>query len=78
MNKQLELFPEPTPVIVRCPECKYTADHIYIGEIKVSFALVDLTTDEQLDAFEELGCDDGEIMCPRCAAQFPWPPTEQT
>ncbi len=74
MAKQRELFPEAPQVIVRCPECRYTADAARRSNFHVPDDDTPLTVYAQHFFFEVGGCDDGEIMCPRCAAQFAWPP----
>lgn len=53
-----------TPSNPVCPECKFTP-------LRDAEPLDDIDTYEDvIDYFEICGCDDGNLMCPRCAKEF--------
>ncbi len=56
---------------IRCPNCNYCLE-----EIGVDYS-PSITIEEQLDSFEVMGCLGGEIMCPTCGNNFPWPPKKK-
>ncbi len=51
-----------------CPACGFSPRNLARQEPEKNTAL--RTREDELDYFEVLGCDDGNVMCPECACEL--------
>jgi len=79
MSKQkLLLLPDTVPnaVLLVCPECGYKPP--LEEELPPAVSMSDYSPAthgyDPLDFFEVGGCDEGNIMCPRCCKEFVFVP----
>ncbi len=75
--KQLALFSETEPEkIIRCPNCRYSP--VYLLPRRGVYGVPNFFESEdrdwpvlmQLEFFDVLSCDEGNIMCRECACEF--------